>query len=925
VEESAEAPVPSWHSLDVSTVASLLGAGVDGLEENEVRLRFEREGPNRLPRARPAGIGRTLLRQFRGPLIAVLAAAAAVSTAIGDLKDAGFILAVLLINALVGGSQEWRAERHSQALQRLLRVRAVVRRDGEVREIDAEELVPGDLVWLESGNRVPADLRLLHAHNLEVDESLLSGESLAVLKADRWRGPADTPLADRRNMAFAGSTVVRGRGRGLVVATGAATAVGRLAVDVLSLPPGRPPLLRRMERFSRVIGFAVVGAALAVALVGVLRHGHSPHEMFLFAVALAVSAIPEGLPVALTVALAVATRRMAQRRLIVRRLPAVEGLGSCTLIASDKTGTLTCNELTARCVVVADGTRYTVSGEGFAPLGAVRREAGDGAEPPAALESIARAAVLCNEADLHPGERPGSWFWRGDPTDIALLCLARKLGLTKETELERHPRINEIPFEPEHRFAASFHAFGEGRVRVVVKGAPERLLPMCLRRPGLPAPAELALEMAREGFRVLALAEGPAAVNLDPSLAPPQPRGLTLLGFVGMIDPLRAGAREAIRDCRRAGITVWMVTGDHPSTALAIARDLGLARHGSAVVTGSDLERWSPEQVGQRLARAQVFARMAPHQKLQLVQAAQAAGHVVAVTGDGVNDAPALRAADIGVAMGRGGTDVAREAAELVLTDDDFATIVAGVEEGRIAYANVRKVIYLLVSTGAAEIVLIALAVAWGLPLPLLPVQLLWLNLVTNGIQDVALAFEPGEGDVLHRSPRPPREPIFNRLMIERTLLAATVMGGVAFATFLSLLQTGWRPPEARNVLLLLMVLFENVHLGNCRSESRSVFALSPLRSPVLLVGTGTAVLLHLLVMHLPIGHALLGTAPLSPDLWLRLLGLSLSVLVVVEIDKARHRLGCRRASGATSGDSGSPPWAVKDREGPPCPLRPRR
>ncbi|MEB3322862.1 MAG: HAD-IC family P-type ATPase [Synechococcaceae cyanobacterium] len=900
MEESHEAPVPSWHALDLPTVASLVGAGVDGLGENEVRRRFEREGPNRLPRARPPGIGRTLLRQFRGPLIAVLAVAAGVSAAIGDFKDAGFILAVLLINALVGGIQEWRAERHSQALQRLLRVRAVVRRDGEVREIDAEELVPGDLVWLESGNRVPADLRLLHAHNLEVDESLLSGESLAVLKADRWLGQAETPLADRRNMAFAGSTVVRGRGRGLVVATGATTVVGRLAVDVLSRPAGRPPLLRRMERFSRVIGFAVMVAALAVALVGALRHGHSPHEMFLFAVALAVSAIPEGLPVALTVALAVATRRMAQRRLIVRRLPAVEGLGSCTLIACDKTGTLTCNELTARCVVLADGRRFKVSGEGFAPLGEVVLEADPEAEIPTALGSIARAAVLCNEADLHPGERAGTWFWRGDPTDIALLCLAHKLGTTREAELERHPRINEIPFEPEHRFAASFHSFGSGKVRVVVKGAPERLLPMCLPTPGLPAPADLAHGMAREGFRVLALAEGPAGADLDPSLAPPQPRGLTLLGFVGMIDPLRAGAREAIRDCHRAGITVWMVTGDHPTTALAIARNLGLARHRSAVVTGGDLERWPPDQLGHRVARAQVFARMAPHQKLQLVQAAQAAGHVVAVTGDGVNDAPALRAADIGVAMGRGGTDVAREAAELVLADDDFATIVAGVEEGRIASANVRKVIYLLVSTGAAEIVLIALAVAWGLPLPLLPVQLLWLNLVTNGIQDVALAFEPGEGDVLRRSPRPPREPIFNRLMIERTLLAAAVMGGVAFATFLRLLHAGWSTHEARNGLLLLMVLFENVHLGNCRSESRSVFTLSPLRSPALLAGTGTAICLHVLLMHLPIGHALLGMGPVSLDLWLRLLGLSLSVLVVVEIDKARRRRGSRRASSAS-------------------------
>lgn len=883
-----------WHGTAPQQVLAQLRSRASGLSEAEARERLAEVGANALPQAPPPGIAAILWRQLRSPLIAILAVAAALSLAIGDGGDAGFIAAVLLINALVGGWQEWQAERQTRALQQLLSPRAVVQRDGVIAEIDAQAVVPGDVVWVESGQRVPADLRLLHTHNLEVDESLLTGESLTVLKDAHWLGAAATPLAERRNMLFTGSTVVRGRGRGLAVATGTATAVGQLALDMLATDEGQPPLVSRMARFSRVIAVAVLLAATAVVLLGVLVKGQDPVAMVFFAIALAVSAIPEGLPVVLTVALAVATRRMARRGVIVRRLPAVEGLGSCTLIASDKTGTLTCNALTVRRLLVPTGEEFTVSGEGFMPTGEVLQ---DGLPVPTAPERfgrLARAAVLCNEADLYPlkdGLPLGTrWSWHGDPTEIALLTFARKLGWSRELAADRYPRINEIPFEPEHRFSASFHAI-EGRVRVVVKGAPERVLPMCLPDPACPPPAALAQRLAAQGCRVLALAEGPAPPDLQSTAAPPEPVGLTLLGLVGMIDPLRPGVTEAVAACHRAGITVWMVTGDHPDTARSIACELGLADEGTAVVTGADLEGRSPEALRPLLATTNVFARMAPHQKLQLVQAARQAGHCVAVTGDGVNDAPALRAAHIGVAMGRGGTDVAREAAELVIADDNFATIVAGVEEGRIAYANVRKVIYLLVSTGAAEIVLIALTLLAGLPLPLLPVQLLWLNLVTNGIQDVALAFEPGEGDLLRRRPRAPGEPIFDGLMVQRTLLAAALMGGVAFACFALLLEQGWSLPQSRNAVLLLMVLFENVHIGNCRSETRSVFQLSPLGSPVLLAGTLAALGLHLLMMQLPLGRDLLETAPLEPGLGLRLFGLSLTVLLPIELHKLLRRL----------------------------------
>jgi len=607
--------------------------------------------------------------------------------------------------------------------------------------------------------------------------------------------------------------------------------------------------------------------------------------MFLFGVALAVSAIPEGLPVALTVALAIGTTRMARRGVIVRRLTAVEGLGSCTLIASDKTGTLTCNELTVREVRLPDGSTYEVAGEGFVPEGRFLRdslpiEPDEGSR----LADLARAVVLCNEADLHHVD--GSWTWRGDPTDVALLTMAYKLGWRRDNSLELHPQVNDIPFEAERQFAASYHRIGP-EIRAMVKGAPERVLEMC---DGAAETIEdgrrLAHDMARSGYRVLAVAEGDAPEGLTDSDAPPQPAGLTFLGLVGMIDPLRPGVREAVAGARRAGVDTIMVTGDHPVTALAIARDLGLAETEEEVVTGAEMVEAGEDGLPGLLARARVFARVAPHQKLQIVEAARRAGHFVAVTGDGANDAPALKAANIGVAMGKAGTDVAREAAELVISDDHFATITAGIEEGRIAYDNIRNVIYLLVSTGAAEVVLVALAIINGMPIPLLPVQLLWLNLVTNGIQDVALAFEPGHHDVLRRSPRPPGEPIFNRLMIERTIVGALVIGVIGYGLFHWTIEQGWEPEHARNALLLLMVLFENVHLFNCRSETRSAFVLSPLQSPVLMVGMIAAFSVHVASLYMPWGQLLLSTQPVGAREWILLLGLSLTILVVMELHK---------------------------------------
>lgn len=873
-----------WHTVELTGLFTTLKATDSGLTENEAKARLLEFGPNTLPEHPPAALWQIILRQFYSPLIYILLLAALVSVFIGDLKDAGFIMAVLVLNTIIGGYQEWKAEKSGHALRKLLRIHASVFRDGEVKEIPAEDVVPGDIVWIESGNRVPADLRLLSAHAIEVDESLLTGESFPVTKDPLWSGLENAPVGDRANMAFAGTIVTRGRSKGIVVATGTATSVGQLALDVMGTKGGKPPIIQRMERFTKVIAVTTLAVAAFIGLLGFLAERYQASEMFLFIVALAVSAIPEGLPVAMTVALAVATIRMARRGVIVRRLTAVEGLGSCTLIATDKTGTLTVNELTVQEVRIPNGDVFTVTGVGFTPSGQVLKgNKSIESESYPFLESLVRAGLLCNEADLH--QRNGNWKWRGDTVDIAMLSFGHKLGWQRESVLDTCPQVNEIPFESEYQYAATFNKV-EGETRVFVKGAPERVLSMCSDSIDRLKLEEMAMNMASRGLRVLALAEGSGESGSDPLHAPKEPNNLSFLGFVGMLDPLRPGAREAIQTCYKADISVCMITGDHKVTAMAIARDLNLASDESQVISGQELIGINSFKLSKILKHVRVFARVAPQQKLQIVEAARQAGHFVAVTGDGVNDAPALRSANIGVAMGRAGTDIAREAAELVLSDDNFSTIVSGIEEGRIAYDNIRKVIYLLVSTGAAELVLMGLAVVTGMPLPLLPVQILWLNLVTNGIQDVALAFEPGEDDVLKRKPRHPEERIFNQLMIERTAMAALTGGVIGFGAFYWMITNGWGEYEARNILLLFMVLFENFHIGNCLSETKSAFTLSPFRRPILLTGTITAFLVHVTAMHLPLMQGILDTESVARTTWLVVAALAVLVVPALELHK---------------------------------------
>ncbi|OIP98924.1 MAG: ATPase [Zetaproteobacteria bacterium CG2_30_46_52] len=822
----------------------------------------------------------------------MLIAAAILSVAIDEWSDAGFITAVLLINALIGTIQEFSAQRSAAALHALISSLCKVQRDGETYEINARKLVPGDIIFLESGDRVPADIRLLNTHAFAVDESLLTGESEAAKKDAESTSEETSSIGDRKNMAFAGTLVASGRGQGVVTSIGFATELGRIAEEVLNKPAPKAPLLVRMEVFTRRIAIFVGGAALLMASV-LFYQGAPLAEIFLLSVALAVSAIPEGLPVALTVALAIGMRRMAKRGVIIRRLVAVESLGSCTFIATDKTGTLTVNQLTVNKIVLPDATTFDVSGEGITAEGKVTYQGQAlSAEQALVLEQICRAAVLSNEGFF--GKRGEGWAYHGDMVDVAMLVMAHKAGVIKADVVNACPELADIPFESERLYSASLNQV-DGVAHIFVKGAMEKLLPMCSSMVTLTGevPMDVAFIQAQtkvlagQGYRVILLASGATQGQGYIALEEEHLQGLTLLGLVGIIDPLRPEAKSAVASCRTAGIEVAMITGDHPATAFAIAKVIGLAQDENQVVTGLDLRRAdSDAALDQLTLQGRVFARVEPQQKLQIVESLQRNGHFVAVSGDGANDAPALRAAQVGVAMGKSGTDVARETASIIITDDKFDSIVAGVEEGRVAYANVRKVILLLISTGAAELVLFTLSLVFSQPIPLLAVHLLWLNLVTNGIQDVALAFEPQEGDELKKKPRSPKEPIFNRLMIEQVLIAALVIGVSAFVIFQMLLAKGLSVDAARNSTLLLMVLFENMHVFNCRSETRSIFRHNPLRNPVLLFGTLAAQLIHIAAMYTPWLSDVLAITPVSFAHWLQLLGVAISILVVLEIYK---------------------------------------
>lgn len=891
----------AWHSFDIKEVFNKLHSDQEGLSSEEAEKRLQSYGENKLPEGKKETIWGIILNQLISPLIFILIAAAIASIAIGEGKDAIFIFLVILINSTLGAYQEYKAEKSASSLQKLLKIKARVRRDGKDQEIASEDVVVGDIVMLESGLKVPADLRLFEASGLKIDESFLTGESMAVQKHSGVLRE-DLGVPERNNMTFAGSTVMSGRGMGIVVSTGTLTQVGQIAQNVAEEKSAKPPLILRMEKFIKQITVFII--AISVILGIVLRmQGMDFSSIFFFVVALAVSAIPEGLPVAMTVALSIATKRMAKRNVIVRKLNSVESLGSCTIIASDKTGTLTVNQQTAKKIILADGTGYSISGEGYNGEGQISEDNNpDEAvvlETDSNLETLLRISVLTNEASLYK-ENQG-WSHHGDAMDVALLGMGYKSGIRPDEIRETYPLIDKIPYESENKYSAAF-CKRNGAVQIGAKGAVETILDFCdsmiTGDSRIPIDKESILKQANDlagkGYRVLSFAKGEYEDFEKKELYEPQDiPSMIFYGLVCFIDPLRKEAKESVKKCKTAGIRVMMITGDHPATAETIAQELGILEEGQSVVTGQMLSEASPPDspAYKKLVRStNVFARVSPIQKLKIVDVLISEGEFVAVTGDGVNDAPALKRANIGVAMGSG-TDVAKEVGSMIVMDDNFSSIVGGVEEGRYAYDNVRKVIYLLISTGAAEVILFILSIIAGLPLPLLAVQLLWLNLVTNGIQDIALAFEGGEPGSMRKKPREPSETIFNPLMIKQTVVASLVMGGIVFGLWYWLNNyTDMEEAHARDLILLLMVFMQNFHAFNSRSETVSAFKVPLKRNIVLVFGVLLAQGIHIISMQIPFMQNILRIEPITLTEWLYILALAVPMILSMEIFKLLNR-----------------------------------
>ncbi|NNE40738.1 MAG: HAD-IC family P-type ATPase [Marinicaulis sp.] len=868
--------------MPLNEVLVALGVGTEGLSSSDANSRLNKFGPNQLPETGRHSKFFIIIRQLNNPLTFILFVAAIISFALGQATDGIFICAVVIIDMAIGSAQEWRAEASAASLKKTLRISPIVIRAGVKQTVDIAEIVPGDLVLLESGVVAPADIRLTAAHDLKLDESLLTGESKPVEKqSDRVCTP-DAPLGDRNNMTYAGTMVTAGRGAGVVCATAANTELGHIA-KMLAGRGGRAPLLLRMEKFSNRIAVTTVLLALALG-AGQYFRGETLSSVFILTTALAVSAIPEGLPMAITVALSVASSRMGKRNVIVRHLPAVEALGSCTLIAADKTGTLTANRLTIKRVVLANDAVIDIEGEGLEVEGAATTQEEGPLSDRAQKEllNLASAGVLTNEADL--GVNNGAVEARGDSVDIAFLVLAEKLGIKKKALRRRQKKCAEIPYEPEIGFSACAHKGGENTI-ISVKGAPEAVLSMCDGFDRAAIDTQLH-ELTSVGYRVIAVASGEKAGARD-TLTQDDLKSLRLLGFVGLIDPLRSEAPDAVTHARAAGVDIRMITGDHPETALAIAQQLGPAWMPDSTLTGAELKNLADKERSKAIADTPVYARVEPAQKNLIVTELQKQGHFVAVTGDGVNDAPALKTAHVGVAMGAGGTDVARAASDLIITDDNFASIVAGIEEGRAAYDNIRKIVWLLISTAITEVVVFALALFAGLPIPLTAVQILWLNLVTEGIQDVALAFEGKEPNIMKRRPRRPKEPIFDRQMIEQCLLVGLYIGGLAFLIFYWLYNIqGYSEETARNLVLLFLVSFNNFQTLNCRSETRSAFSIPLSANPLLIGSIIGAQALHIAAMHIPALEEVLDLNPVTIREWASAIGLAATVFVLGELYK---------------------------------------
>jgi len=883
----------NFYQLNTTDVLRQLETQVEGLTAEQADQRLRQYGRNKIAEEKGTARLKIFFRQFTSPLIYILLIAALVTFFLQSYTDTGVILTVVVFNAMIGFIQEFKAEESMRALKRLMVPKAKVLRENREKEISSEELVPGDIVLLTSGAKVPADLRLSHTLELKIDESMLTGESLPAEKITKPIKENNLSPGDQRNMAFMGTAVVNGRGRGVVVTTGSQTVLGRIATEVKEAEGVQAPLQQKFHKFSKRIGFIVLAASILLFLIGIFI-GENLKEMFMTAVAAAVATIPEGLPVVLTIALAVGVRRMAKRHAIIRKLSAVETLGSTTVICTDKTGTLTKNEMTVK--VIFDGEHvFDVTGSGYDPEGEILHEwMVPTEEERKNLFMALRIGLLCNESHLYK-EEDEEYKVDGDPTEGALIVSALKGGLTPEKEKNVYKQMAILPFESERGFMATLHR-NDHKKLIFIKGAPEKVLDLCtgcLVAEGLRTEAILqtADRFAKEGMRVLAMAYREVPETME-ELNENNVRGSYILaGIQGMIDPPRPEVIDAIKGCRQAGIRVVMITGDHPTTAMAIGKMLNISHDTSKALTGREIEEMDDDQLSAKVREISVFARVAPNHKLRIVDQLMKQGEIVAVTGDGVNDAPALKKGHIGVAMGKKGTDVAKEASDMVIMDDNFATIFSAVEEGRVVFDNIRKVVFFLIPTGVAAIVSIIGSILLGLPMPYTPSQLLWINLVTNGFQVIALTFEPKERGVVNRPPRDPREGVMSRVLIERTILVGLLISIGVIYKFIHALEGGVSLDRARTVAVTTMVFFQFFQAWNSRSESESIFRISFFSNPWIVYGLMASILAQLAAIYLPALQWIFKTEPLTLLEWAKIAAISLTVILLVEVDKGFRRM----------------------------------
>ena len=879
-----------WYQKNKDNIIEELKTSFQGLEDPEVKNRLKEYGYNELPKNNKDSIVKIFFRGGKDPIVLLLIVTILFSFLIKEYIDAIAIIFIVLIDLIMGTVQEWKAIKNAESLSSMIKYMVNVLRNGKEIVIDSKYLVPGDVVLVESGNKVSADLRIIEAKNLQVNESVLTGESLAILKNDNMI-EKEVSLGERSNMIYAGTSVITGRAKAVVVATGVNTEIGQIADHVSNTKEEQSPLTIRMNQFSKQISLFIVIIAFLIALLLLLK-GEPGKSIFLSVIALSVSAMPEGLPLALTMALTIASNRMSKKNVIVKKLNSVESLGSCTFIASDKTGTLTVNEQTAKKIILPNQDTFEIEGVGYNDQGKIHPLENAKIEDAQKLVSL---AVLNNEANIEREE--GNWSYFGDSIDIAFLFLGKKLQVdTSDIEI-----ISEIPYESENKYSAVFYKKGD-QVFCTVKGSIEKIFSFSktmgkeIKKINKKQLLEQNDALAKEGYRVISIAYG--KVEKKEEYSEEDIKNLNFEGLCGFIDPIRKGVKESIEQTISSGIQVVMITGDHPLTAYSIAKELNLVKNYNEVATGDDLSKLatcSKKEYDLYIKTKKVFSRVTPIDKLNIINSFKRQGEYVAVTGDGVNDAPALKSANIGIAMGSG-TDVAKEVASMIIVDDNFKSIASGIKEGRCAYSNIRKISYMLLSCGFAEVFFFMLAILFNLPMPLVAIQLLWLNIVTDGLQDLALSFEKAEKGIMKEKPRNPKEPLFDKELFKEILISGLVIGMVVFMVWHFLItKLQMQPSIARGYVMALMVFIQNVHVLNCRSEKQSIFKLHFRDNPLVIITIFSSILLQIIVMEVNVFSKFLQTSSIPLIHLIYLLMISSFILIIMEAYKKIKRTSFQR------------------------------